>query len=166
MIIFTEELKGFEIMMKEVPRYSTAAGQAERERLTASIRKSRSFRNGRHKELFLATVCECTKGGASVSNEFLAAIYLFTASERLWECAQSGIYRNDIDFKRISTKRMGIINYCLLKAAEDIYTDSMHFSIGEIASPDIISDNLLQIIMNAVVIKRGKFQKSTEDLWS
>lgn len=154
MTFFNERLKGFEIMMKTVPRYRCMNNA--KEEVIEKLRTSRIFKNDGHKERFMCAVCKY-KPTADKLNSLLAALYILTSSRTLWSRTENCVYCNDIDFDNIVIKNVCPTDYCLLKAAEDIYTNSMHFSVGELASPSVISDVLIKIIINAIKIKRGKF---------
>lgn len=154
MTFFNEELKELEIMMKTIPRYRCMSD--EKKEIIGNLCRKRIFRDNRHKDRFMYAVCT-HKPMSNNLNSLLASLYILASSKTLWKRSENCVYCNNIDFDNIIVKDTCLNDYCLLKAAQDLHTNSMHFSIGELASPTVIPDEILKVIVNAIKIKRGKF---------
>ena len=107
------------------------------------------FKNKRHKKIFVMTAARLEK-----NNSLLAAVYLLTASSRLWADAEPCVSRNSIDFDKIRRGKYSVGTYALLCASKDLYlcTDSMN--IADMSDRNIIPDAAFGLICNAMMIKR------------
>ena len=107
------------------------------------------FKNKRHKEIFVTKAA-----GLEKNNSLLAAVYLLTASGRLWADAEPCISRNSIDFDCIKRGKYSVGTYALLCAAKDMYLGTESMNIADMSDRSIIPDVAFGLICNAMMIKR------------
>ena len=107
------------------------------------------FKNKRHKEIFVTTAARLEK-----NNSLLAAVYLLTASGRLWADAEPCISRNSIDFDSIKRGKHSIGAYALFCAAKDLYLGTESMNIADMSDRSVIPDVAFGLICNAMMIKR------------
>lgn len=106
------------------------------------------FKDEAHRQLFQQLVA------ATMSPAYGAALYLLTAEPSLWCAAQSGIRHDGIRFQDIRLHGINEDGYALFHAAKDIYCDTKHISLSELADPEVISDGVFRLIMDALLIRR------------
>ena len=108
------------------------------------------FRNEKHCSTFLNEA----KKQSLKNYKIIAALYLLTADEKLWETAKSSVGKDDIVFDNIHLKNGSENAYALYCAAKDLYNGSRHLAIDDIADGTIIKNKVFSLICNAMLIKR------------
>ena len=108
------------------------------------------FRNEQHRNTFLS---EAKKQNLK-NHKLIAALYLLTADEKLWDTARSYVGKDDIVFENIHLKSGSENAYTLYCAAKDLYNGSRHLAIDDIADGTIIKNKVFSLICNAMLIKR------------
>ena len=86
--------------------------------------------------------------------KLIAAVYLLSADKDLWNCVWRYVNSNDISFSRIKPKDMLSEAYTLLCVAKDLYLNTRHFFIAELADPIVIDPIRFRLILNAMGIRR------------
>ena len=108
------------------------------------------FRNEQHRNTFLS---EAKKQNLK-NHKLIAALYLLTADEKLWDTARSYVGKDDIVFENIHLKSGSENAYTLYCAAKDLYNGSRHLAIDDIADDKLIKNKVFSLICNAMLIKR------------
>ena len=85
---------------------------------------------------------------------WLAAVYLLSAYSRLWEQTSKAVWRNQIDFNSIKLNGLDIQDYVLYRAAKGIFHGTLGTTSEELADPELVSDDTLLLVLNAVIIAR------------
>ena len=112
------------------------------------------FRNMKHRKDFY---CLLSGSRASVIYEYSnygAAVFLLSADEKLWELVQGSVLDTGIYFNRIKLGSVSMEQYILFHAAKDIYSGSRHIRLAELTDRELISDEMLRLIVNAFVIEK------------
>ena len=108
------------------------------------------FRNEKHRSTFLSEA----KKQSLKNYKIIAALYLLTADEKLWDTAKSSVGKDDIAFENIHLKNGSENAYALYCAAKDLCNGSRHLAIDDIADSSIIKNKVFSLICNAMLIKR------------
>jgi len=97
-----------------------------------------------------------TPGGEddTVSSRWLAAVYLLSASDVLWQQTRPAIGRGQIDFSQVRLEAAGIREYTLYRAAKGIYQGRLGISSEELADEALVPDNTLLLILSAALTAR------------
>ena len=103
------------------------------------------FRNEKHRSTFLNEA----KKQSLKNYKIIAALYLLTADEKLWDTAKSSVGKDDIIFENIHLKNGSENAYALYCAAKDLYSGSRHLAIDDIADGTIIKNKVFSLICNA-----------------
>lgn len=62
--------------------------------------------------------------------------------------------RRSICFQDIRLHGIGEDGYALFHAAKDLYCSTTHISLSELADPEVISDEVFRLIVDALLIRR------------
>ena len=84
----------------------------------------------------------------------LSAIYLLTANVQLWRRIQNQVEKNCIHFDRMNLGSVDEKAYTLFCCAKDLYLDTKHITIADLADEQLISPKMFGIICNALAIRR------------
>lgn len=93
-------------------------------------------------------------GGSTTAAAYEAALYLLTARQSLWCVAHSRIRQNTIHFHDIRLCGIEMDGYALFYAAKDLYYNTMHISLSELADPEVISSEVFRLFVYALLICR------------
>jgi len=85
---------------------------------------------------------------------FAAALHLLTADAELWKAAEEAVKEFDIDLTKVKLRGISMDNYILYQTAKSIYTGEKRIMAADLADESIVSDELLKIIMGAMLIDR------------
>lgn len=88
------------------------------------------------------------------TNEYLAAMYLLTATQTLYDRAYQGFTKNGLDFALVQKTGLSIDEYTLLGTAKTLYFGTSDLTAEDIAEPEVTSAVVLPLIVNAVLIVR------------
>ena len=88
------------------------------------------------------------------TNEYLAAMYLLTATGTLYERTRQCFTKNGLEFAFIKKSGLSIDEYTLLGTAKTLYFGTEDLTAEDIAEPEIISATVLPLIVTAVLIVR------------
>lgn len=83
-----------------------------------------------------------------------AAAFLLSADPFLWERAKSGITGKGIRYGEIAVHGIEPDGYALFCAAREMCGGSPRLSLSELGDPELISDRLLLVILNGILISR------------
>lgn len=108
------------------------------------------FRDGLHKQAFHAAV----KKQEEKNYELLAALYLLTADEKVWNCAKDKVRKGQIFFEGIRLGSVSEESYCLYAAAKDIYLGSGNIRLRDLGKRNMMNQTVYSQIMTAVSICR------------
>lgn len=116
--------------------------------------KEKIFRDEEHRRVFYTLYM-------LKSNEFLfelpnyaAAIFLLTADEKLWNKVRSNVLDTGIYFDRVKLGGVTLEEYILFHASKDVYYGTKHIRLSELVDRELISDEVLKLIINALVIEK------------
>ena len=89
------------------------------------------------------TIVKCLNCPVYQLNEnFLAALFLLTSDNKLWNRAKHAVSVNQIDFKDINVVGIGLNGYALCKTAEDLYRGTTNVDLGDLGDPEIIEGKI------------------------
>lgn len=127
-----------------------------RDNLTAiKKRLSDSIWNGaEHKRRMDALRLYTGRSKDFYSNEYLAAMYLLTATRKLYERTHQCFTRNGLEFALVKKTGLSVDEYTLLGTAKTLYFGTSDLTAEDIAESEVISSNALAFIVNAILIVR------------
>ena len=108
------------------------------------------FRDGLHRQAFH----EAAKKQEEKNYELLAALYLLTADEKVWNCAKDKVRKGQIFFEGIRLGSVSEESYCLYAAAKDIYLGSGNIRLRDLGKRNMMNQTVYSQIMTAVSICR------------
>ncbi len=91
------------------------------------------------------------------SNRFLAAAFLLSANPDTWKRAKKAIIEKKIHFDQIDRRGLSCYGYALLTMAKDIYENSTHINLFDLADPYLISDKTLELVFSTIEIARSGY---------
>ena len=112
------------------------------------------YRGTDHKRLYAATLKDMHKPIYQMTPEFLSALFLLTADNKLWNRSQNAIRMNEIDFAKIHLAGMNADGYTLCKTAQDLYAGTSHIDFSDLSDSGVINNKILVLIKSALNIKR------------
>lgn len=123
----------------------------------AAIQKrlSDSIWNGvEHKQRMDALRLYTGRSKEFYTNEYLAAMYLLTATQTLYERTHQCFTKYGLEFALVNNKGLSIDEYTLLGTAKTLYFGTEHLTAEDIAEAEIVSATALPFIVNAALIVR------------
>ena len=108
------------------------------------------FRDGLHKQTFHAAV----KKQEEKNYELLAALYLLTADEKVWNCAKDKVRKGQIFFDEIRLGSVSEESYCLYAAAKDIYLGTGTIRLRDLGKRNMMNQTVYAQVLTAVSICR------------
>ena len=94
----------------------------------------------------------------TLTPEYIAAIYLLTSYEDLWEIAKVGITTSKIDFSKMDLQGLRAKAYVIYSAAKDIYLNTDSLTFFDMFDRDNMDETTLTLILNALRIKRTGYK--------
>lgn len=88
------------------------------------------------------------------TNAFLAAMYLMTANEDIYQRTCRCFTRNGLFLDRADKRGISIENYTLLGAAKTIYLGTSDLTAEDMADDEIVNAENFRLIVNACIINR------------
>lgn len=88
------------------------------------------------------------------TNEYLAAMYLLTATQTLYDNTHQCFTKNGPEFALARKKGLSIDEYTLLGTAKTLYFCTEDLAAEDIAEPEIVSAAALPLVVTAVLIVR------------
>lgn len=118
-------------------------------------RLSDSIWNGlEHKERMEALRLYTGRSKKFYTNEYLAVMYLLTATPLLYERTRQCFTRYGLEFALVTNKGLSVDEYTLLGTAKTLYLGTEDLTADDIAESEVISATALPFIVNAVLIVR------------
>ena len=84
------------------------------------------YRGSDHKRLYAAVLKDLRKPIYQMTPEFLSALFLLTADNKLWNQSKNAIRMNEIEFTKIHLAGTSADGYTLCKTAQDLYEGTSH----------------------------------------
>lgn len=173
LFITNPRLRRLEIFMQEVPNFPPKGSKVDldsledeilllkiervivnvkppNENLSIGKDTAMKFKNDQHRNTFLN---EAKKQDLK-NHKLIAALYLLTADEKLWENSKAFVKNDDIAFENIRLKGSSESTYALYCAAKDLYNGSRQLALDDIADEGLIKNKVFTLICNAMLIKR------------
>ncbi len=122
---------------------------AIKKRLSGSI-----WNGAEHKMRMDALLIYTGKSKRFYSNEYLAAMYLLTATQTLYNRTHQCFTRHGLEFAAARKIGLSIDEYTLLGTAKTLYFGTEDLTAADIAESEIVSKEVLPFIVNAVLIVR------------
>ncbi len=119
-----------------------------------SDEKELIFRNTKHRKDFYCLLSGSKAPVISRYSNYGAAVFLLSADEKLWKLVHGSVLDTGIYFNRIKLGSVNVEQYILFHAAKDIYSGSRHIRLAELTDRELISDEMLRLIVNAFVIEK------------
>ena len=174
LFITNPRLRKLEVFMQEVPNFPPKGNKVDldsledeillfeienviinvkppNENLNTGKDNIMKFRNEKHRSTFLNEA----KKQSLKNYKIIAALYLLTADEKLWETAKGSVGKDDIAFEDIHLKNGSENAYALYCAAKDLYNGSRHLAIDDMADGGLIKNKVFSLIYNAILLKRN-----------
>lgn len=111
------------------------------------------YRDAAHKERFVKELNGTCAKRMRENGKFLAAVFLLTSDEWLWEQVRAAVTDAGIFFDNMLIKGANVDQYILFHAAKEIYTGVPFVSMEEMADSTIVSDELLALIVSAYLLR-------------
>ena len=112
------------------------------------------YKGTEHKRKFKQELTMISGRLTVITPAFLAALFLLTSDNKVWNRTYQSVRTDEIDFKDVQLRGISSREYALFKAAQDIYSGTNHLTIDDITNSEIIDDNLLHLITNALLVRR------------
>lgn len=90
----------------------------------------------------------------STVSSYAAALYLLVADELLWDKVGGFVLDTAIGYDRIRLGHVTLEQYILFHASKDVYQSTKHIRLSELVDRELISDEMLLLIVNAFVIEK------------
>ena len=89
--------------------------------------------------------------------KWYAALYLLAASGPLWRQTAPAVTWNAVDFTKAVTHGLETQDYALYQAARSIYSHHSKITAAELADEELVCDDTLRLIVDAVLIAQYDF---------
>ncbi len=114
------------------------------------------FKNAMHRKNFTGFISPKNANYYSNRSEFIAAVFLLSADELLWERSKSAIARYAVNFDLIDLSGISTEGYALYKAARAVYNGSADVLLSELCDWRLIDDpTVLTIFSGAMLVRNG-----------
>lgn len=118
-------------------------------------RLSESIWNGvEHKQRMDALRLYTGRCKSFYTNEYLAAMYLLTATQTLYDRTRQCFTKYGLEFALVNNKGLSVDEYTLMGTAKTLYFGTDDLTAEDITEPEIVSTEALSFIVNAVLIVR------------
>ena len=108
------------------------------------------FKSQQHKSTFKKAVSKKDK----TDNKLMAAMYLLTADQILWNKVKGNIHENRIDYDEVKLSTVTENGYTLYSASKDMYFNTDHVSLSDIFDTSLIPPKMFDVIITAICIRR------------
>ena len=112
------------------------------------------FKDKEHQRRFEFTKNSLRILFGKTSNCHIAALFLLTADEKLWQLAQTAVTEKAIRFEHIKLSGINTEGYALYQMAKMLSTGHTKITVSELADEQLISDPLLAVLVGAMFISR------------
>lgn len=136
------------------------------EEIFVETNKEMIFRNGKHRNDFYSLFL----GGRAASlchlPNYAAAVFLLCADEQLWEIVRKDVLDTGIYFEQVKLGGVKLEQYILFHAAKDVYSGTKHIRLSELTDRELISNEILKLIVNAFVIEKCGVGIVRQEVWN
>ena len=112
------------------------------------------FYDSKHRNDFYGMLQKRRGRSIAHTSKYAAAVFLLSVDEALWEKVKGNVMDTGIFFDRMKIGGVTLEQYILFHAAKDVYHNTKHIRLSEMADRQLISDKILKVIVNAFVISR------------
>lgn len=128
-------------------------------RMKARLRRLSSrcggwFYDSGHKRRFQMVQAALGVNLSSMPPTYAAALFLLTADEQLWRCAEKGATPHSFQFGLMKLRNSSAEAYALYQTAKSLYTGVERITLSELADPELINGPLFTAIVNGILIAR------------
>lgn len=116
--------------------------------------KEKIFRDEGHRRIFWTLLMLKRNNFFFECPNYSAAVFLLTAEEKLWNTVRENVLDTGIYFDRVKLGRVTLEEYILFHAAKDVYYGTKHIRLSELVDRELIPDEVLKLIINALVIEK------------
>ncbi len=144
-------VKGKEKMRIRMERYEVP----ERIRKDVSGRSGEGelFRDGAHRERFMKVLAGPCQRQMQGNGRFLAAVYLLSCDDWLWERTKDQVTDLGILFDDVSVQGADAERKVLYHSAKEIYTGIQFISLEQMVDSKTVSDEVLSLIVSAYLLR-------------
>ena len=114
------------------------------------------FKSQQHKSTFKKAIRKKDKK----DTRLMAAIYLLTADQILWNKVKGNIRESRIDFDEVRLDTVSENGYTLYSASKDMYFNTDHVSLSDIFDTNLIPEKMFNVIITAINIRRLGLEKA------
>ena len=114
------------------------------------------FKSQQHKSTFKKAIRKKDK----TDTRLMAAMYLLTADQILWNKVKGNIRESRIDYDEVRLDTVSENCYTLYSASKDMYFNTDHVSLSDIFDTKLISEKMYNVIITAINIRRLGFGQS------
>lgn len=111
-----------------------------------------NFRGHIHESIYQKFLS--SRNHAEMDNSILSAAFLLSADSKVWNQAKRQLVNGELKIDEIKIEGISTIQYTLLRAAQDMYEDTLHLSLADISDRDVIPEWMFNIISDAIRIRR------------
>ncbi len=97
-------------------------------------------------------------------NDWLGAVYLITASERVFNALEPFIGDCYVDFDEVHFRAQNMFEVAIFNAAYDIYFGTDSITLSDLTFTDEIPDDALVAIANVLMYMRFGFDSGTAEV--
>ena len=123
------------------------------------------FRSKKHRNDFYSLLMGRRANIIQTASRYAAAVFLLSADEELWNIVRRNVLDTGIYFERIRLGSVTLEQYILFHAARDVYQGTKHIRLSELTDRELISDEILKLIVNAFVIEKCGLKMIKEEVW-
>ena len=124
------------------------------------------FHSPKHRKEFYSLLLEKETKALYYASGYAAAIFLLSANEGLWSRVRKSVLDTGIYFDRIRLGSVTLEQYILFHAAKDVYSQTKHIRLSELTDRELISDEILRLIVNAFVIEKCGVDIVRQEGWN
>ena len=114
------------------------------------------FKSQQHKSTFKKAIRKKDK----TDTRLMAAMYLLTADQILWNKVKGNIRESRIDYDEVRLDTVSENCYTLYSASKDMYFNTDHVSLSDIFDTKLISEKMYNVIITAINIRRLGLEKA------
>lgn len=111
------------------------------------------FMNEAHEDNFFRLMTGKKQKKMITSGQYLAAAFLLTADEWLWDMVKTDVTDIGIFFDNMTIRGANTDQYVLFHLAKEIYTGEQFVSMEELGDSELINPELLNLIINSFILR-------------
>lgn len=90
----------------------------------------------------------------SVPAKYIAALFLLTSSQELWNLAKKAVTADGIRFGDVRLSGLSASSYAVYQAAKSIFSGNLSVRPSELADQGLVNDSAFRLIVGGVLIAR------------